>query len=349
MPITVSAIGTVQPVVSATVRPQQAGVLSQLFFTEGEVVRKGQKLAEIDPRPYKLALAQAQANLARDEAQLNAAGVDLKRYKTLLAQDSIASQQVDTQAATVKQLDGTVAADRAALGTARLNLEYTTILAPVAGKVGLRQVDVGNYITPSDANGIVVITQSDPIDVSFALPQQQIGKLQQRAASSGDIPVTALDQSDGSVLAQGKFLTLDNQIDATSGTVKAKARFPNTAGTLFPNQFVNVNMLVDTLKAVPVVPVSAIRHGAPGDFAFVIQPDQTVKLTVVKTGPGDSKRLSILSGLQAGQTVVTEGADTLENGATVKLPDAGGKTTGSEKHPHTQGASDGGNHTRPAQ
>jgi multidrug efflux system membrane fusion protein len=198
MPITVSAIGTVQPVVSATVRPQQAGVLSQLFFTEGEVVRKGQKLAEIDPRPYKLALAQAQANLARDEAQLNAAGVDLKRYKTLLAQDSIASQQVDTQAATVKQLDGTVAADRAALGTARLNLEYTTILAPVAGKAGLRQVDVGNYITPSDANGIVVITQSDPIDVSFALPQQQIGKLQQRAASSGDMPVTALDQSDGS-------------------------------------------------------------------------------------------------------------------------------------------------------
>ena len=320
MPETLSAIGTVQPIVSATVRPQLSGTIFTIDFTEGQVVRKGSLIAQIDPRPYRLALTQAQANLARDEAQLNLARVDLRRYQTLLAQDSIARQQVDTQAATVKQYEGTVAADQAAIGTARLNLQYTSITAPVTGRIGLRQVDIGNYVTPGDTNGIAVITQTTPIDVAFALPQADLQRLLARRAQNPALPVTATDQSGQTVLAQGHFLTFDNQIDATTGTVKAKARFPNPAGTLFPNQFVNVSLRADTLKNVPAVPVTAIRHGAQGDFVFLLQPDDTVKLQVVKTGPSQGTTIAVLSGLKPGQTVITEGADNLDDGSKVQLP-----------------------------
>jgi len=320
VPETLSAIGTVQPIVVATVRPQLSGNLFTINFTEGQMVAKGQLLAQIDPRPYRLALAQAEANLARDEAQLNLARVDLQRYRTLLAQDSIARQQVDTQAATVKQNEGTVAADRAAVGTAKLNLQYTSITAPVAGRVGLRQADIGNYITPSDANGVAVITQTTPIDVSFAIPQANLPHILARRRSDAALPVTALDQGNATVLAKGTFLTFDNQIDAATGTVKAKARFPNPNGALFPNQFVNVTVLVDTLKGAPTVPVTAVRHGSQGDFVFVLQPDQTVKLQLVKTGPGTGTSVAILSGLSIGQTVITEGADNLDDGSKVMLP-----------------------------
>lgn len=320
VPVYVTALGTVQPVVTATVRTQLAGTLFKLFFKEGQMVRQGQILAQIDPRPYRLALAQAQANLARDQAQLAAAGVDLNRYETLLRQDSIASQQVDTQRATVRQLTGTVTADRAAIGTARLNLDYTSVKAPVTGRVGIRQVDIGNYLTPSDTNGIVVVTQVDPIDVTFALPQAQLSAIGHAPGSGAGLPVTALDQATGSTIATGSFLTFDNQVDTTTGTVKAKARFENGGGQLFPNQFVNVSMLTGTLRGVVTVPVGAIRHGAPGDFVFVLQPDRTVKLTVVKTGAATQDRIAVLSGLAAGATVVTEGADGLEDGASVRLP-----------------------------
>ncbi len=323
MPITLTAIGTVQPVTVATVRTQLAGTLFSLHFTEGQTVAKGQLLAQIDPRPYTLALSQAQANLARDEAQLKLAQVDLKRYQTLLSQDSIARQQVDTQAATVRQYQGTLAADRAAVGTAQLNLAYTSIRAPVSGRIGLRQADIGNYLTPSDTNGIAVITQADPIDVSFALPQAQLAQVQARIGAG--IPVTAYDQSGKTAIAQGRFLTLDNQIDATSGTVKAKARFANPAGKLFPSQFVNVTLLVDTMPQALTVPVSAVRHGAQGDFVFVLQPNRKVKLTAVKTGPASVSAIAIVSGVKEGMTVITEGADALDDGSQVKLPgDAGG-------------------------
>ncbi|WP_157217499.1 MdtA/MuxA family multidrug efflux RND transporter periplasmic adaptor subunit [Flavisphingomonas formosensis] len=320
MPVTLAAIGTVQPITTATVRPQLSGVLFSIHFTEGQMVTKGQLLAQIDPRPYRLALAQAEANLARDDAQLNLARTDLKRYQTLLKQDSIASQQVDTQAATVKQLEGTVGADRAAIGTARLNLAYTAITAPVSGRVGLRQADIGNYLTPSDTNGIVVITQTTPIDVSFAVPQDKLPTVQAKAATSDGLSVSAYDQSGVTLLSQGRFLTFDNQIDATTGTVKAKARFPNPDGKLFPNQFVNVNILVDTLRNAVAIPVTAVRHGAQGDFVFLLQPDKTVKLQTVKTGPANEKNIVILSGVALGQTVITEGADNLDDGSRVQLP-----------------------------
>lgn len=325
VPVYLTAIGTVQPTVVATVRPQLAGTLFSINFREGQTVTKGQLLAQIDPRPYRLALSQAEGMLGRDQAQLAAARADLARYSLLLQQDSIARQQVDTQTATVHQLEGTVAADEAAVGTARLNLEYTSITAPVSGKVGLRQADIGNYLTPSDANGIVVITQTAPIDVSFALPQDQLPTVQQKLHELPDMPVTARDKSDSVVLGTGSFLTFDNQIDTTTGTVRAKARFANADGRLFPNQFVNVSLLVNTLAQAVTVPVTAVRHGAQGDFVFVLTQDKKAKLNVVKTGPSDHGRTVILSGVQAGETVITEGADRLEDGASVTLPGQGGQ------------------------
>lgn len=341
MPVTLNAIGTVQPIVTATIRPQLSGTLFSIDFTEGQAVAKGQRLAQIDPRPYRLALVQAEANLARDLAQLNLARVDLNRYRTLLAQDSIARQQVDAQAATAKQLEGTVEADRAAIGTARLNLAYTAITAPVSGRVGLRQADIGNYLTPGDATGIAVITQTAPIDVSFSLPQDQLPMVRQKLGGSAPLKVTARDQAGSAVLAEGNFLTFDNQIDATTGTVKAKARFPNADGTLFPNQFVNVTLLADTLRQAVTVPVGAVRHGAQGDFVFLLQPDRTAKLQRVKTGPSDGERLVILSGVKAGQTVITEGADGLDDGSRVTLAGdkpKGAGTDGKRHHRKSSGA-----------
>lgn len=316
----VSAIGTVQPVVTATVRTQLAGILVGINFTEGQMVTKGQVLAQMDARPYRLALAQAQANLARDQAQLADAQRDLARYRTLLAQDSIARQQVDTQATLVKQLENTVAADEALVGTARLNLEYTTITAPVAGRIGLRQADIGNYLTPGDANGIAVITQLDPIDVVFAVPQDRRPALQARLAGGAPLPVVALDQQSVTTLAEGTFLTFDNVVDATSGTVKAKARFANTDGRLFPNQFVNVRVRADTIAGAITVPVSAVRHGARGAFVFVLNADRTVSLRQVTAGVADGDRIVILSGVAQGETVVSEGADNLVDGAQVVMP-----------------------------
>lgn len=327
VPETLSAIGTVTPVDTATVRTQLAGNLFQILFREGQQVKAGQVIAQIDPRPYQLALQQAQANLVRDAAQLGAARIDLTRYQTLLRQDSIASQQVDTQAALVKQLEGTAGADRAAIGTAKLNLGYTSITAPVDGQIGLKQVTIGNYVTPSDTNGIAVITRTNPIDVQFSIPQTQLSSIRRRENSPDGLPVTALDQDNQTVLAHGTFSTFDNQINTTTGTVNAKARFanPGSAGkqALFPNQFVNVSLLIDTLHHVNTVPVSAVRHGAPGDFTFVVQPNSTVKLVVVKTGPSDGANIAILSGLTEGQTVVSEGADGLDDGSQVRVP--GGK------------------------
>jgi multidrug efflux system membrane fusion protein len=352
MPVTLTEIGTVQPVITATVRPQLSGNVFSIHFTEGQTVRKGQLLVQIDPRPYRLALSQAEANLTRDMAQLNLAKVDLNRYRTLLAQDSIARQQVETQAAAAKQLEGTVAADQAAVGTAKLNLAYTAVTAPVAGKIGLRQADIGNYVTPGDTNGLAIITQTDPIDVSFAVPQNQLPAVQRQIAGGASLPAVARDQNGATILAQGRFLTFDNQIDATSGTVKAKARFGNASGILFPNQFVNISLLVDTLHNAVTVPVSAVRHGAQGDFVFVLQPDKTVKLQVVKTGASDTTKIVIASGLAAGATVITEGADSLDDGSTVTLPgdrprgaggSGGGGASGHKgKHHRASAGGDGG-------
>ncbi|WP_419815283.1 MdtA/MuxA family multidrug efflux RND transporter periplasmic adaptor subunit [Glacieibacterium sp.] len=319
VPLTVDALGTVTPPVTATVRTRIAGTLDKVLFSEGQEVRAGQLLAEVDPRPYKLALDQAQGALARDVAQQKQARADLNRYQTLLQQDSIARQQVDTQSALVGQLGGTIATDQAAVGVAKLNLAYTRITAPVSGRVGLRQVDVGNYVTTGDANGIVVVTQVHPIDVVFTLPEAQLPRVA-AGARKGKLPVTAFDRGGGTVLAQGQFSTFDNRVDVATGTVSAKARFSNADSTLFPNQFVNIRLTYDTLQNVTVVPTTAIRNGPQGTFVYVVKPDRTAELRVVKTGAAAGDQVAVLTGLKVGETVVTEGADRLTDGGKVVLP-----------------------------
>lgn len=348
MPVAVKAIGTVIPIDSSVIHTQLSGNVFAVLFQEGQLVHQGQVIAQIDPRPYRLALASAQATLARDQATLGTALLDLKRYETLASQDSVARQTLDTQRGTVGQLQGTVAADRAAVGTAELNLQYTAIKAPFNGRIGLKAVSVGTYATPSDTAGIATITRTDPIDVQFTVPQAQLADINKAAGSGAGLPVTALDQDGVTKLAEGTFSTFDNQIDTTTGTVKAKARFANPGATarLFPNQFVNVSMLVTTLRQVPTVPVSALRHGAPGDFVFVVAPSgDTVKLVVVKPGPSDGTRVAITQGLSKGQQVVSEGADGLDDGSKVRVGGGKGGKDGAPaggKGGHRKGGASGG-------
>jgi multidrug efflux system membrane fusion protein len=322
LPVTLDALGTVTPLATAVVRPQVSGVLTEVLFREGQMVERGQALAQIDPRPFQLALEQAEGNLARDEAQLVAARVTLTRDRTLLGQDSIAQQDVDTQEATVKQLEGTVVTDRAAIGTAKLNLGWSRITAPVAGRVGLRAVDPGNSVATTDTNGIATITQLKPMDVEFALPSDDIGAVQKRLAQKAVLRATALDRTRSTTLAEGTFLTLDNQVDPSTGTVHAKARFGNDEGTLFPQQFVNLRLLLDTAAGAVVVPAAALRHGPQGDFVFVVDAGHTAHVRRVHTGAMSGDRVAIADGLDAGEQVVTEGGDRLTEGAAVRLPGA---------------------------
>ncbi len=321
IPIVLDALGTVTPQASVRVRPQVSGVMQKVLFKEGQMVKAGELLATIDPRQFELALQQAAGQRQQGEAQLDSARVTLQRFQTLLGQDSIARQEVDSQAALVKQLEGAVVINRANEGTARLNLGYTRVVAPVSGRVGLRAVDVGNVVSPSDANGIALITQVTPIDVVFAIPQDQVGELQQTAASGTAMKVTALDRTRATVLDTGVFASLDNQVDTTTGTVKAKARFANSKLTLFPSQFVNVRVEVRTIENAVVVPVTALRLGASGDYVYVLNgADRTVSLRLVKRGPATVDKVVIASGLKAGERVITEGADRLKDGARVVLP-----------------------------
>lgn len=320
VPITLDALGTVTPPVTATITSRIAGALMAVNFTEGQMVKKGQVLAQIDPRPYRVALEQAQGVLAHDQAILANAQLDLKRYQTLLAQNSIASQQVDTQAALVRQSQAQVSSDTAAVDNAKLNLSYTTITAPVAGRVGLRQVDVGNYVTAGSAAGLVVLTQINPMDVLFSVPEDNIPRIAQRQLRGATLVATALNRDAGEELAQGALSTLDTQIDPTTGTVKAKARFDNSAMTLFPQQFVNIHLLVDTLCNQVIVPTTAVRHGSQGDYVFTMQSNKTAKVQYVKVGPGTAETVSIVSGVSAGDIVITDGGDRLRDGSPVLLP-----------------------------
>ena len=321
LPIIIEALGTVKPAATVTVRPQVGGTITQVMFREGQTVSRGQALVQIDPRPYQMSLLQAQGNLTRDEAQLAAARLTLTRYQTLLTQDSIARQEVDNQAATVKQLEGTVMADRAAVGTARLNLGFARITAPVSGRVGLRVVDVGNYIGAGDASGVAVITTVSPIDVEFTVPQDDVPRIAARQGRA-NVPVTALDRTRTQTLDRGSFSTLDNLVDTGTGTVKAKARFPNSGGTLFPSQFVNVRMELDTIKGAIVVPATAVRQSSDGAFVWLLNADSTVKKTPVKTGQATGVQVQITEGLKAGDKVITEGGDRLRDGGKVQLPGA---------------------------
>src|SRR3569833_3248988 len=300
IPIRMEALGTVTPIAAATVRAQVAGVLTQINYTEGQTVKRGQPRAVIDPRPFKLALDEAIAQQARDEAQLENARMILERNRTLLSQDSIAQQDVDTQAATVKQLQGTVESDRAAVATAKLNLDYSNVPVPIGGRIGLRPVDVGNYVTSGDTNGVATITQLSPIEVVFTLPAASVTEIQQQVHGGKTLPTTVLDRTRTKLLGNGTFLTLDNQIDTQTGTVRAKARFENTDGVLFPNEFVNVQLQVDTIKQAVVVPTNAIRHGPQGDFVFLVAPDNSAHITLVHVGPAADDRVSITDGVKAG-------------------------------------------------
>ena len=333
IPVTLDALGTVTPQASVKVRPQVSGVLQQVLFTEGQMVRAGELMATIDPRLFQLAVQQATGQRQRDEAQLESARVTLGRFNTLLGQDSIARQEVDTQAALVRQLEGTVMIDRANEGVAKLNLSYSRITAPVSGRVGLRAVDVGNVVSSSDANGVGTITQLAPIDVVFSVPQDRAGNLQQtllaqkpgqitqKGSATAGLKVTTLDRTRAVTLAIGTLTSLDNQVDITTGTVKAKARFANTDGALFPNQFVNVRLLLSTIEGAVTVPVTALRFGDKGNFVYVLNPGtRTVALRLVKAGQATVDKVVITDGLKSGESVITEGADRLKDGASVVLP-----------------------------
>jgi multidrug efflux system membrane fusion protein len=336
IPVILNALGTVTPLATVTVQSQISGQLQQVGFTEGQVVKKGDFLAQIDPRPYQAALEQAQGALARDQALLKNAELDLKRYTKLVAEDSIAHQQLDTQAALVRQYEGTIVTDKAAVDSAQVNLNYCHIVSPVGGRVGLRQVDQGNYVTPSEPNGLVVVTQMQPISVIFTLPEDNVLKVIKPLHAGDALQAVAYDRGNTIKLATGKLTNVDNQIDTTTGTFKLRAMFDNADEGLFPNQFVNIQLLIDTLHDQTIVPVSAIQRGAPGAFVYIVNPaDATVSVRPVKLGVAQGERQAILSGVEPGDTVVTDGVDRLHDGAKVVLPGAeppSGATGGRHRH-----------------
>jgi len=322
--VMLTGLGAVTPLATVTVKTQINGQLQQIAFTEGQLVHKGDFLAQIDPRPYQVALQQAQGTLAHDQGLLAQARADNARYQTLSKQDSISRQQVEDQVYLIKQYEGTTIADQGVIDTAKLNLTYCHIVSPVDGRVGLRMVDQGNYVQTSDANGLVVVTQLQPISVLFTLPEDNVAEVQQGMAA-GTLPVMAYDRTDTKLIATGTLATTDNQIDPTTGTVRLRAMFPNTDNALFPQQFVNAHLQVRTLRGVVVAPQASIQHGAPGDFVYLAKPDNTVAIQVVKLGVTQDNRVQILDGLHSGDKVVTDGLDRLRDGARITVAAAPGQ------------------------
>jgi multidrug efflux system membrane fusion protein len=334
MPVTLSGLGTVTPLAVVTVQTQLSGYLMSVGFQEGEHVKKGDFLAQVDPRPYQVALEQAQAQLAKDQATLQNAQLDLKRYNTLVAQNSIATQTRDTQVATVGQDRAQVMLDQAQIDTQKLNLTYTHIISPVTGRVGLRQVDPGNYVTPSSpASGIVVVTQLQPISVIFTLPEDSLPAVLKQYHAGGTMQVTAFDRTGTTQIGVGHLETIDNQIDPTTGMVKLRAIFDNPDENLFPNQFVNIKLLVNTLHDTVLVPTAAIQRGAPGTFVYLVKPSNTVAVQTVKLGPGDGQKVAILSGLRPGDQVVDDGTDRLKDGAKITVAPPPGAAAASGGQP----------------
>jgi multidrug efflux system membrane fusion protein len=317
--ININALGTVTSLATVTIRSQISGQLVRVAFKEGDEVKKGDLLAEIDSRPYEATLAQAKGQLARDEALLKGAQVDLARYQGLAAQNAVPRQTLDTQTALVAQDQGTVEADRATVRSAEVNLQYCRIISPLDGRVGLRLVDQGNYVTPGDVNGLVVITQLQPISVLFTVPEDNLQAIAKRIQAGAVLPASAYDRSGAAKIADGTLQTFDSQIDQTTGTIKLRAEFSNETRLLYPNQFVNIRLLLDTHKDVTTISTAGVQRGVPGTFVYLVNADGTVSVRAVKLGATEGDRVEVVSGLTSGDRIVIDGADKLRDGAKVNV------------------------------
>lgn len=320
-PLQINALGTVNSTYTATVRSRVDGELIRLHFSEGQQVRTGQLLAELDPRPFKAALMQAEGQLIRDKALLENARLDLKRYRQLLEQNSIARQQFDTQVSLVKQYEGTVRLDQGNVDNARLQLEYSRITAPISGRVGLRQVDLGNIVHSSDTNGIVTITQEQPINVFFSIPETDLTQVLKAGRTSRKLAVSVWDRENRNRLSEGTLLAIDNQLNTDTGTIGIKARFDNKDNALFPNQFVNVHLHLGSQPDAIVVPTVAIQLGKLGHTVYRLNDNDTVSLVKVRTGAVSGENTIIEEGLEPGQIVVIDGVDKLRDGSKIRIID----------------------------
>ncbi|MER2519996.1 MAG: MdtA/MuxA family multidrug efflux RND transporter periplasmic adaptor subunit [Bdellovibrionales bacterium] len=325
IPIVRQALGTVTPVAQVTIRTQINGKLEKVLFEEGQAVKAGDALAEIDSRPYQHTLEQAQGRLLRDQALLKDAEVNLARYKKLSAQDSISKQQLGTQAALVQQYQGAVKSDQAEVDQAKLNIEYCYITSPITGRAGLRAVDAGNYVQTSDGSGITTVTQIQPITVLFTLPEDNVPELLKQTSAGQELPVTLYDRARATKLATGKLIAMGNQIDTATGTVKLRAQFDNADNALFPNQFVNVEILVSTLRDATVIPSAAAQRGSVGAFVYLVKDDNTVTARPVTLGPDSGANIAVTEGLAVGDKVVTDGLDRLREGAAIAVTGQAGK------------------------